>query len=338
MEGLDKNWTHLKSNRKVYFTGLAPGKYKFQFKSSNYSGAWSEHPKNLLILISPPFWASNWAYMLYAAIFISIVLFAINSYHDRLETRNRRKILILKAEQEKEIYEAKIAFFTNVAHEIRTPLTLIIAPMERVMKASDEVPSIKANLKIMEKNTSRLLELTNQLLDFRKTEINGYNLNFVRSDINELLSNTFIRFKGMAQQKKIKYKLELPASKVIASVDREAFDKILSNLIDNAVKYAVRNVTVILIPQDEADVCFKILVKNDGHLIPQENKEDIFESFYRLKITEKETGSGIGLPLSRSLAELHKGTLELLESENELNVFELVLPVHQQMEFNTLSL
>ena len=210
--------------------------------------------------------------------------------------------------------------------------------MERVMKASDEVPSIKANLKIMEKNTSRLLELTNQLLDFRKTEINGYNLNFVRSDINELLSNTFIRFKGIAQQKKIKCKLELPASKVIASVDREAFDKILSNLIDNAVKYAVRNVTVILIPQDEADVCFKILVKNDGHLIPQENKEDIFESFYRLKITEKETGSGIGLPLSRSLAELHKGTLELLESENELNVFELVLPVHQQMEFNTLSL
>ncbi|MDR6941659.1 ligand-binding sensor domain-containing protein [Mucilaginibacter pocheonensis] len=338
MEGLDKDWTHLKSNRKVYFTGLAPGEYKFRFESSNYSGAWSKHPKTLVILIAPPYWASNWAYCIYMLLFIGVIYFSIRSYHERLENRNRRKIAMMKSEKEKEIYESKIAFFTNVAHEIRTPLTLIIAPMERVMKEANEVPSIKTNLRIMAKNTNRLLELTNQLLDFRKTEINGYNLNFVKTDVTELLNNTFTRFKGITQQKSIKFKLEAPAGKLIAYVDREALDKILSNLIDNAVKYAKSKVIVELLPQNDDSLTFKIQIKNDGHIIPQEKKNEIFETFYRLKATEKLSGTGIGLPLSRSLAELHKGTLGLLATKDEMNIFELELPIHQQMEFDIMSI
>ena len=334
MEGLYKDWIYLKSNRKVYFTGLSPGKYLFKIAASNSSGVWNKKERLLLIHISPPFWASNWAYSIYTVLLLSIIFYVFRSYHKRVGLLNRRKIAIINSRKEKEIYEAKIAFFTNVAHEIRTPLTLIIGPMEKIMKKSEEVPLIQNNLRIMEKNTNRLLELTNQLLDFRKTEINGFNLNFVKADISELLTNTFTRFKAVTQQKKIRYKLELPTGKQYAYVDKEALNKILSNLIDNAFKYAKSKVTVVLLPIDKAHTVFTIRIKNDGHIIQQALKNEIFETFYRMKETEKLSGTGIGLPLSRSLAELHKGSLDLIATENEMNVFELTLPVHQQIEFN----
>lgn len=334
MSGLDVNWTYLKTNRKVYFTGLAPGSYNFIFQSSNESGKWSVPGKMLTIIVSPPFWRSNIAYLLYALILIVVIYLVVKSYHDKLNARNQRKIDKMQLEKEREIYESKISFFTNVAHEIRTPLTLIIAPMERVMEASDEVPAIQANLKIMEKNANRLLNLTNQLLDFRKTEINGYHLNFVRSNISELLKDTFLRFKDVAQQKQLKYELMLPQTAVEAYIDQEAFDKILSNLLDNAVKYARHTVSVILPPPETDSLIFSILIKNDGHLIPEDKREMIFDTFYRLKVNEKMSGTGIGLSLARSLAELHKGTLSLLPGNGKTNDFELVLPVHQITEFD----
>lgn len=334
MKGLDKGWIHLKTNRKVYFTQLAPGHYTFIVKAANNNGIWTNKETTFEIDIAPPFWKSVWAYIFYTLVFVFSIYYLFRAYHRNVRRTNERLIELLENDKEKELYNAKIEFFTNVAHEIRTPLTLIKGPMEKVMKKADQVPEILGNLKIMERNTNRLLDLTNQLLDFRKTETNGFSLNFVKTDITELLADTCQQFKPMAEQKNLQYELKQPGTPLYAYVDMEAFTKIISNLINNAIKYADSAVEILLPEHDERDPSFMLIIKNDGYLIPTELRERIFEPFFRMKESEKQTGTGIGLSLSRSLTELHKGSLFLKEPADNFNTFTLVLPIHQDKEFD----
>ena len=334
MEGLDKDWTYLKSNRKVYFTELAAGRYTLKIKAANSSGVWNQQETTLVIEIRPPWWWSVWAYCLYAVLLMALVYYAVRNYHKNVEEKNKRKIELLQVAKEKEIFQAKIEFFTNVAHEIKTPLTLIKGPLEKVLKIAKDIPELSDRLRIMERNTNRLIDLTTQLLDFRQTEIKGFSLNFVKADIAELLQEMFLNFKPLAEQKNLSFTLSLPRTKVYGFVDAEALNKILSNLLSNAIKYADAKAELRLLPFKEGDDFFILEITNDGYLIPYEMKEKIFEPFFRLKETEKQKGTGIGLALSRSLTELHNGLLALKEPESNLNTFFLKLPVHQQNEFN----
>ncbi|MEO7767087.1 MAG: triple tyrosine motif-containing protein, partial [Ferruginibacter sp.] len=329
MTGLDKDWIYLKTNRKVYFTELSPGTYTFKVKASNSSGVWNDLETALTIQVLPPWWLSNWAYFFYVVAIIGIVYYIIHSYHLKTEEKNRRKIEHLEIAKEKEIFQAKIDFFTNVAHEIRTPLTLIKGPLEKVIRITAEVPEIKDSLKIMERNTNRLIDLSNQLLDFRQTEIQGFSLNFANADISELLEETYLNFRPLAEQKNLQFQMNLPATHLLAYVDIEAFTKILTNLFSNAVKYADSKVSVSLLPLTPQDKSFTIEIENDGYLVPVEMKEKIFEPFFRLKETERQKGTGIGLALSRSLAELHKGILDFKATGNGLNIFFLTTPINQ---------
>ena len=334
MQGLDNRWNYLKTNRKVYFTQLLPGHYTFIVNAANSNGKWNEHEPELEIIISPPYWASIFAYIIYTSMGMFIVYYLFKSYHIRTRNKNNRLIEMLENDKEKQIYNAKIEFFTNVAHEIRTPLTLIKGPMEKVIKRSANVPDIQNNLKIMEKNTNRLLDLTNQLLDFRKTEANSFSLSFVKANITELLEDIFIGFKPITEQKNLSYSLKQPPTQLFAYIDLEAINKILSNLINNAIKYADNMVKIELLPYNPGDSTFTIEIRNDGHLVPYEMREKIFEPFFRLKETEKQVGTGIGLSLSRSLTELHKGVLAIKEPDHKQNIFTLTLPVHQDKEFD----
>ncbi len=333
MESLDKDWIFLKNNRKVYYTKLPPGNYKFKVKGSNSSGIWNDNEASLDITIYPPYWQSIWAYLLYTSIVLAISYAIIKGYLNRLVEKNRRRFEMLEIEKEREIYHSKIEFFTNIAHEIRTPLTLIKMPLDKLMKKLNYNSEIKNNLKTMEKNTNRLIDLTNQLLDFRKTEMDKFSLNFVKTDITELLEETYGVFKVAAEQKEIIFKLEVPGIALQAYVDPEALKKILSNLFNNAIKYADSRVHIRLQNFNSEDTFFKITFKNDGFIIPYDLKEKIFKPFYRINETEKQSGTGIGLPLSRSLTELHKGVLDLIKSEDGLNIFVLSLPIHQEKEF-----
>lgn len=332
MNGLNKDWVYLKTNRKVYFTKLSPGTYTFQVKAANSSGLWSKQESRLVIEIMPPWWASSWAYAGYFILAVMLVYMLIRNYHQRVEERNRRKIELLEIAKEKEIYEAKMEFFTNVAHEIRTPLTLIKGPLEKVLHKATAMPELNNSLKIMERNTNRLIDLTNQLLDFRQTEIHGFSLNFTRANISELLQEIYTSFTPLAEQKSVHFTLHVPSAAQYASVDVEAFSKILYNLLGNAVKYAHKKVSVHLLPFLEDDRSFSIEVKNDGILIPEQMRQKIFEPFFRLKETERQKGTGIGLALSRSLVLLHKGALTLKEPEGDCNVFLLTLPVRQDLD------
>ena len=281
--------------------------------------------------------ASLWAYLLYAVVAVSIIFIILRNYYSALREKNQRKIKILEIEKEREIYGAKIEFFTNVTHEIRTPLTLIKLPVEKLLKSETTDPVLLENLHMIDKNTNRLIQLTDQLLDFRKAEANNYSLNFVRTDINELLNELFLIYRPAADEKSAIFKLTLPRVPLMAYVDPEAFRKLLSNLFSNSIKYAKHNIQVRLLPFSSDDSDFMIEFKNDGYVIPASMKEKIFEPFYRLKQTEKNAGTGIGLSLSRSLAELHKGSLVLKEQEINLNTFVLTIPIHQETEINLIK-
>ena len=333
LAGLDKDWVYLSSNRKVYFTRLSAGTYNFRLKATNNSGLWSKSTASLTIIIEPPFWVTIYAWLLYISLVSLGIYYLVRNYHRNINQQNRRKIDILENEKEKEIYHAKIAFFTHVAHEIRTPLTLIKGPMEKVIQKVALFPDVEKNLTIMERNVDRLLTLTNQLLDFRKTETHGFTLNFVRTDINNFIKNILLRFKPVIEQKKLQVSYSPLATGFNAYVDSEAFNKILSNLLDNSLKYAVKKVKISLV-LNERENTFTIKLMNDGNVIPFDMREKVFETFFRMKEAEKQSGTGIGLPLSRYLAELHKGSLTLLPPEDGMNIFALVLPIHQDIEFN----
>ena len=327
MEGLDNKWTYLKTNRKVYFTNLPSGTYTFRVKAANSSGIWTERITSLGINILPPVWASPLAYFMYVLVAGAIIFFLFRSYHNQLSEKTKRRLEFLEHEKEKEIYRAKTEFFTNVAHEIKTPLTLIKAPMEQIIKKSAGNNEIQYDLKVMERNTDRLIELTSQLLDFRKIETNGLQLNFVVTNINELLLERYNSFKPVADQKNISFSIQVPAETVFAPVDMDSVQKILNNLFYNALIYCNKKVDIHLYPISPGDNSFRIQFRNDGFIIPPEKKEKIFEPFYRLKQTQNKSGSGIGLSLTRSLVDLHKGNIELIDPGNGMNIFVLSIPL-----------
>lgn len=336
MNGLDKEWTYLSSNRNAYFTDLSPGKYTFLVQAESNVGNWIGEERRLYIEILPPFWKSNVAYLLYAILFGTTMYLSIRYYHQSQKRKNANKLKLFEHEKAKEIYQAKIEFFTNIAHEIQTPLTLISVPVERVIDKIDEYPRIKKSMLMVEKNTKRLLDLISQLLDFRQTEIEQFGLNFVNVDINKMLKDLVAPFKELAAESNIELKISLSQKHVVAFVDREALIKICSNLISNAIKYATSEAGLEMVSIDPDQKHFTIRFYNDGSAIPEEFHEKIFEPFFRLRRKEK-SGTGIGLPLAKSLTELHKGSLCLISGETNNIIFELTLPIHQEIEFQLSS-
>ncbi|MFT4833097.1 MAG: signal transduction histidine kinase/ligand-binding sensor domain-containing protein [Psychroserpens sp.] len=331
LEGLDDDWVNLKRKQNVSFTQLPAGDYIFKAKALNNNGVWSQESSPLKIEVLPVFWKSNLAYFLYLCLAAISIFIGFRLYHQQIKAKNIQKIRQLNNRKEKEIYEAKIEFFTNISHEIRTPLTLIKSPLEKVLQKVQESPDIKENLSIIEKNTNRLLNLVNQLLDFRKTETERMDLTFVETNISALLKSTYDRFSEAIKDKEVDFELNLGKKEVYAFVDAEALRKILSNLFGNAIKYANKKVQV-MIKSDENRL--ELNLKNDGNLIPAHLKDKIFEPFYRVSGAENQTGTGIGLALARSLTEMHQGSLTLDTSNGTMNSFVLTLPIHQEKEFN----
>lgn len=326
LEGFDEGWLTIGESPLVTYSNLGYGDYVFKVKASNSDGVWNEQETSLHLSILPPFYLSGWAYCFYVLFFMGCLVCVIFYFKRRNYRKQHRQMEMLEQEKEREIYHAKIDFFTNVAHEIRTPLTLIKGPLENIILKKEVDSETKEDLYIMKQNTERLLNLTNQLLDFRKTETRGFRLNFTECDVVAVLRETYLRFTSLAKQKGLDFILELPQECFMADVNQEALTKIISNLLNNGVKYAF---TYLRISLETDEKVFHIRTFNDGEMIPDTMKEEIFKPFVRLdKEDEVTTGTGIGLALSRSLAELHQGSL-MMEKGEEVNCFCLTLPVNQ---------
>lgn len=330
LEGVDKAWKNAGAKNSILYTNLPPGKYKLLVAFDKESGGVEEEiVKILQIHVRPPFWRTWWAYLAYFLLFVMVLwssFYLVNRKNLRIQ---QRKMRLFEQEKERELYKSKIDFFTNVAHEIRTPLSLIKAPLDQVLQEKKLPSEVRENLVIMDKNTERLLNLANQLLDFRKTESDLYTLNLKVYNVVDLVQETFSRFAPFAKQQQISFDLECPQTDLLAQIDREAFIKIISNLINNALKYGDTSVRLRLSPILETkDPYFEFITENDGDVVPDRYKKEIFKSFIHLDTNREKivNGTGIGLALAKSLAELLNGSIAY-ESTDGLNIFRLLLPV-----------
>ena len=224
------------------------------------------------------------------------------------------------------MYESKINFFTNIAHEIRTPLSLIAAPLEKIILSGDGNEQTRNNLGMIERNANRLLELINQLLDFRKIEEDMFHFKFKRQNVVKIVEKVYKQYYQTAKFNKLEISLEAEKNDIECNVDSEAIYKIVSNLIANAIKYAKSQ---ILITVKERSGNLEIKIKDDGTGIEKQYMEKIFEPFFQIqdKNNAVRTGSGLGLSLSQSLAMKHNGKISI-ESEYGKNCnFTLTIPI-----------
>lgn len=325
LDGYDKQWITLKNSNTAYFTQVPAGRYTLRVQLTEIDGTPLSIEKTLDITIHPPIWLSPLAYTLYGLLLLSIIGYIIWTYDQRIKEKNRKRLEALKIHRERALYKAKIDFFTDIAHDIKTPLTLIKAPLEKIMSKVDEQSPLSKWLHTIERNTNKLVLMTNQLLDFRKIESDGFKLYFIPVHINQLLKEIVHDNNTLIHYKKIKVSWQLDAPEPLM-LDKETVSKIISNLLSNAIKYThhyIHITTEASTPQQQLTITFK----NDGNLIPKEEMEDVFKPFYRAKAhIGKAEGTGLGLSLARSLAELHGGTLSMHIEENE-NVFILILPL-----------
>lgn len=341
MDGIDTDWIYTQNIHSASYSNLPPGKYIFRVKGSNNDGLWNEAEDTLEITVMPPWWSSSIAYLLYFTAICILLFYSLRFSLKRYQRRHEEQQKLFEIEKERELYEAKVDFFTDIAHEIRTPITLINAPLEDIIDMNIPNEKLKQNLSYIRQNTNSLLELINQLLDFRKVDSNKFTLSFKNTNMSTLLAEIIEKFKPQAASlhKKLNLQIEnADNTDILAYVDKDGICKIIYNLLSNAVKYSKDNIDVRL---SKDNTYFTIQVSNNGDLISEEYQEKIFEPFFQIKALQKETtGSGIGLSLSRSLADLHNGYL-FYTTTSGLNNFILKIPVsqhnHEEQETDTES-
>src|SRR5690606_4382090 len=213
-------------------------------------------------------------------------------------------------------------------HDIRTPLTLIKVPVEWANDIEEDSVVVKRNLSLLKNYTERQIELTTQLLHCRKLDLNQLKLKHAVTDVNKVMNELIADFKPAAKKSDITIRIFEPETTLTAAIDQEAFIKIVSNLLSNAIKYASQYVSIEWDAGDDLQR-FAVTVANDGDLIPPAYRKKIFEPFFRIPGRNEIHGTGIGLSLARSLANLHNGELDIVADETELNIFKLMLPISQ---------
>ncbi len=303
MKGWQDKWVET-AVPEVTLLHLPAGRYNFELKACNNDGVWSTDVASVPITVRPHPLASRAAILIYALLLTGGGILLYRAWKRRKEEKARMLREEENMKRDREAASERIRFFTQIAHEIKTPVSLIQAPLEKVISEGKWDPSIRPDLETMSKNSSRLLELIRQLLDFRKIDQEGYKLSFSPSNLNLLLMDIAERFVPVGGGPSVG--LELPDEAVVCSVDEEAITKVVSNLLSNAVKYASSKVQLTL-SRDADNVV--ITVGDDGPGIPKEFRAKVFEPFFRVD-KNSSGGVGIGLSLVRLLVEKHSGTIE----------------------------
>lgn len=315
LEGFDKSWNDGSKERKATYTNIPPGKYIFKIKASNNDGTWNESGYELPITITPPIWWNHFSIVFYTLALLISLLFIIRYQKEKVLKRNEEKIRELKDKQEREINRSKIEFFTNVAHEIRTPLSLISAPLESVLSSSEALSDeALTNLNVMQSNSNRLLTLVNQLLDFSKIENRSIRISLANQNIYQVLHAVYIRFKPSAENNSINLEYRYDNNTFEAVVDSENITKITSNLLTNALKHTKDSI-ILELNSNHADDFFKISVSDNGPGIEEKEIKEIFKPFYQISGQNK-TGTGIGLYLVKSITEALNGKIEVSSKPN----------------------
>lgn len=329
MQGFDRGWNYVGHQRKATYTNLPAGKYVFKVKSTDIYGNWKDATADMLVTVHPPFYQTPLAYGVYAILLVAAVYAARSIYISQLRKKNEVKLERLKRQKEHEFYEHKIEFFTTMAHEIRTPLSLITAPLEQLITQNDWSPQVKEQLARMEENSDRLLNLVNQLLDFRRIESDVYTIRKEPVELVSFVQALYARLSAMANQKGIRFSMSTAFNQLLVQADPEALTKILTNLLINSFKFAKTRVEIRINDLDAARSYFSISVIDDGKGIPPNQLPYIFQPFFKLNSNgDNIGGTGIGLALAKALSEKHDGRLTVDTSDT--TQFMLILPMEEQ--------
>lgn len=327
LEGFDNEWNYIGSQNKATYTNLTPGTYTFKVKATNNDGVWNEKGSLLKITIHPPFYWNFFSKLLYAALAFIALTYFIRTLLKRSEIKHTKTIKELNENKEYEVREAKINFFTTIAHEIRTPVSLIIGPLEKIMRTSAELPEfIRHDLDIIDRNSQRLLFLVNQLLDFRKVEKEGLKMKFASYRIGEVVKAVCERFKPSITHNGKQFEAEYPDENFTAVIDSEAITKLVSNLLTNANKYTKDYVKIECKEQPDHQT-FVIKVSDNGMGISKDEQKKIFKPFYQAM--DNKPGTGIGLSIVKSIVEAHNGSIEVKSEVGKGSSFIVTLPITQ---------
>jgi len=330
LEGSDKKWNYLGNQNSVTFRNLIPGEYIFKVKASSPDAVWSDkNISSIKIIINPPIWKTWWAYFLYLMVTVGLFYFVWQYLTICLRSANFLKIERAKHEKEEELHQEKLQFFTNISHEFRTPLTLIIGPLEK-MQLDETDDSKKKHIQLMLRNAKRLLSMVNQLLDFRKAERGQMKLKVQKQDLILLVKEIMLSFEELRIQKNIRFDFIHDEEVLPAWIDPEFLNKSLFNLLSNAFKFT----------PDGGSISFSVLVKENGSVeisLTDNGKgilpidiHNIFDRFYQGKEqSNMQKGSGIGLHLVKNLIELHHGTIHVESTPNVQTTFRINFPIER---------
>ncbi|MFC2088916.1 two-component regulator propeller domain-containing protein, partial [Calditrichota bacterium] len=351
MEGVDPYWVYTDAGRRfATYTKLSPGEYLFRVKGSNNDGIWNEQGTSIKIIITPPWWKTSWAYLLYLLIVVAVV-YTLRQYDLRRQRlKNQLELEQMHSEKLTEVDRMKSRFFANISHEFRTPLTLILGPIEKwILKNLDH--GLKQDLDIVKRNANRLLRLINQLLDLSTLEAGRMKLQAHKMDIVQFLRELTMSFDSLAEPRKIGLKFKSKIKSIDVFIDKEKFEKIILNLLSNAFKFTPdggvveveisMNSNILqppLSPFSKGEVKtspllrgdsggylnineehIKITISNTGPGIPADKIDKIFGRFYQLddSFTREQEGTGIGLALTKELVELHHGKIAVESGKTE---------------------
>jgi signal transduction histidine kinase/ligand-binding sensor domain-containing protein/DNA-binding response OmpR family regulator len=336
LEGVDKEWINSFGNQNyATYSNLAPGDYTFKIKAANPDDFWNKEITKLRIHISPPWWKSWWAYLIYSLLFTILLFLVIRILLSRLQLSNELKREKIEREKTEEINSIKLRFFTNISHEFRTPLTLILGPIESLMDEIKE-PKFQEQFLIMKSNAERLLRLINQIMDFRKIENKKMELYLTTGDIVSFVRSIYLMFKDHASKRNIEYIFETASSDCIMSFDNDKIEKVIYNLLSNAFKFTPDNgcISIVLDRKSKQGKEFvEISISDTGEGVSSEDQNHVFERFYqsKAKSIELTEGTGIGLTLCKEFIELHTGEISIRSKTGSGSTFIVLLPINESI-------
>ncbi len=319
LENYDKGWSTPSVMNFASYKNLKPGTYRLHVKACNAAGQWGNQEAVLEIIIVPPFWQTTWAYLLYTILVIGACYIIYRTIRNMTNLRNKIKV-------EEQLTEYKLTFFTNISHEFRTPLTLIQAALEKMQ--NNKVPKEMAYpIKVMDKNTNRMLRLVNQLMEFRKMQHNKLHLSLEETDVIASLYEIYLNFEDTAESKKMNISFIPSVESYRMFIDKSFLDKIIYNLLSNAFKYTPSEGKITFNIQVDEDARHLIMrVTDSGVGIPKEKQSQLFSRFMQSSFSN--SSIGIGLNLTHELVNVHKGTISFEENPEGGSIFTVVLPTN----------
>ena len=315
LQGFEDQWNYVNTKREAVYTNLPFGSYTFLVKAANKDGLWNETPIALGIDVYPPWWSSKVAFIGYFVVLMGLfyAIVKVVLYQKRL--KDTIKLEKLEKQKEQELHQMKIGFFTDISHEFKTPLTLIISPLEQILNESAINQDVKNKLSRIQQNSKRLHRLINQLIDFRKIEHDIFKLNKSVFDIISVSRSVINTFKDLAHSNDLSIYFRHSNEKCFVNLDLNQYENVLYNLLSNSIKYNKPGGNVIVtIEQSQTSGRILLIIEDTGIGITEEKQKRLFEKFdseNQETLIKYERSSGLGLSFTKSIIEMHKGDIEI---------------------------